>query len=197
MKHFLQDCQSCFRESSLISWLFATHFTTRMDGCDIWASPHSLLCAKSWVRQSYNIRTKFGTETSAKRYWILETPRYSEVEMCPYGIVLFPRMPVQHKNKKELQTKWWLAENISLGHWGGLVGYCLNNRILTVWELKRELSAHLATTGSNQHAKHSLTAQFCFRLFYCYYEANSFVSDFPHIDFFWHSVRYNFFVHIF
>ena len=41
---------------------------------------------------------------------------------------------------------------------GGLVGYCLNNRILTVWELKR--------------------------LFYCYYEANSFVSDFPHIDFF-------------
>ena len=57
-------------------------------------------------------------------------------------------------------------------------------RILDLWELKREISAHLATTGSDQHAKHSLTAQFCFRLFYCCYEANSFVSDFPHIDFF-------------
>ena len=56
--------------------------------------------------------------------------------------------------KKELQTKWWLAENINLGHLGWLVAYCLNNRILTLWELKQEISAHLVTTGSDQHAKH-------------------------------------------
>ena len=133
-----------------------------------------------------------GTETSAKRHWILDTLRFTEFEMCPYGIVLFPRMPIQHKNtairhrpcKKELQIKWWLAENISLGHCGWLAAYCLNNRILTLWELKREISSHLATTGSDQHAEHSCTAQFCFRLIYCCCEANSFVSDFPHIDFF-------------
>ena len=40
------------------------------------------------------------------------------------------------------------------------------------------------TIGSNQQAKHSLTALICFRSFYCYYVANSFVSGFPHIDFF-------------
>ena len=86
--------------------------------------------------------------------------------------------------KNELQIRWWLAENISVGHLIWLVANCLNNRILTLWELKWKISAHLATTGSDRHAKHSLIAQFYFRLFYCCYEANSFVSDFPHIDFF-------------
>ena len=50
--------------------------------------------------------------------------------------------------KKELQTKWSLAENISIGHLGWLEAYCLDNRILGLWELKREISAHLATVAS-------------------------------------------------
>ena len=95
------------------------------------------------------------------------------------------------------KTNWWLAENINLDHLGWLVAYCLNNRIITLPELKREISAHPTTNCSGQHAKHQLTAQFCFRLFYCCYEANSFVSDIPHIDFFWQSVTYNFFAPIF
>ena len=50
--------------------------------------------------------------------------------------------------------------------------------------MKREISAQLVPTGSDQHVKHSLTAEFCFCVSYCCYEANCFVSDFPHIDFF-------------
>ena len=125
--------------------------------------PVACLCAKSWVRQSYNIRTKIGTETSAKQYWILETLWYSEFEMCPYRILFFHacQFNTKHRHKtpkpckKELQTKWWLAENISLGHLGWLVAYCLNNRILTLWDLKREISTQPATNGSGQQAKHN------------------------------------------
>ena len=184
---FLQDCQPCFRELSLISWLLVTHLTTRMDGGDIWASPHTwaCLCAKSSGRQSwqcYQISTETVTETSAKWYWIFKTPRYSEFQMYPYGIVLFPFMPVQHKNtvikhqNPEKRVANWMVtcEENQLRS--------LNHRILSLWELKREISAHIATTGSDQHAKHSLTAQFCFCLFNCCYKANSFVSDSPHVD---------------
>ena len=52
--------------------------------------------------------------------------RYSEFQMCPYGIVLFPCMPAQHKYTAIKHQNPVKRENINLGHLG------LNNRILTL-----------------------------------------------------------------
>ena len=98
--------------------------------------------------------------------------------------------------KKELRAKWWLVENISLVHLGLLVAYRLNYRILTVWELKQEIFAHLATTGSEKHAKRWLTAQFCFVSVYSIFVMKPTVlSHIAHI--FFDCVTYKFFYNFF
>ena len=125
MKYFLQDCQSCFWVCFLISWLFTTHFTTRMDGCDIWASAHSLLCAKSWVRQSYrntspirhrSIRwiTPFKYKNvSLIRHHAPKSNAFPGSQICTVKVWYFPLLFVQSPNfntylKMRYSRKCWL-----------------------------------------------------------------------------------------